>query len=690
LIANEVVAEAWKNTLIDINKDIFSYSMVKPLPSEWAEKTLIIPDNVSRYSGKFSYDLTPYWREPINHLHETSPVRYVSILKSAQNGCTQSVVVPAMLYTMAIDPNNMAFTAGNLLLAKKTIEERIDTILRSSKLDHLIRPHAVKKGNQRTGDTAQSKEFPGGTLTIGATGSADFFRYWSAKLGLIDDFDTAPVNLGGEGSVRSLIEGRQNSFGDSAKTFFISTPTDTNTSQIWQQYQLGTQKKWNWPCWNCSAYMPMDWKIVLEDNSLAGIIWRTDGKGRLINESVAFRCPHCGEVTQEKDKYELNQNGTWISTVEEPLEDLHESYSTNAITQPPGFTGWVKLVQEWLKANPAGQRANISLLIPFNNVRLGLPFEDQGDAPKSTALMQNVRNYHHGTIPDRTSDDDGNGKIVLVTLACDLGGVMDGENQDVRLDWEIVAHAATGVTYSVDQGSIGTFKRTFERKNDKAYDKAERKKFTYAKGMKDPDSVWPYFREILNKIYKSEDGHDFPIDLTVVDTGFFEKHATQFVIDMQEEGYKVYGVKGRTDIKYRPLQRDSAPVRRSVEKPKQLYTVEVNQMKDDLAANMNLQKGEGGSQPSGFMNYPQQNEGKYSYPGYFSHFEGEARKEVKDKSDQVVGFRWDKKHSTVVNHFWDVRIYNLCAVHIYLDLIRREHPQYKNITWEEFVLLVTE
>lgn len=688
MIANDTVYDTWKSKLLDINADIFNYSMVKPMPADWVEQNVIVPPSVSRFSGPYSYSLTPYWREIINHLHETSPVRYITVMKSAQNGCTLGVVVPAMLYTIAVDPNNFAFTAGDLFLAKKTIEERLDTMLRSSKLDHLIKPHAVKKGNQRTGDTAQSKEFPGGTGTIGATGSATFFRYWSAKLGLLDDFDTAPVNLKGEGSVKALIKGRQNSFGDTAKTFFISTPKETQTSQTYKQYQLGTQKKWNWPCWNCSAYMPMDWKITLEDNSLAGIIWRVDGKGALIKDSVCFRCPHCGEVTQEKDKFELNLNGLWVSTVDEPKEEFHESYQINAITQPQGFAPWTELVKEFMAANPMGQRPIVSDLITFVNTRLGLPFEDSGEAPKSTALMQNVRNYHHGIIPDKTSDEDGNGPIVLVTMACDLGGVYDSTTEDVRVDWEIVAHAASGVTYSVDHGSIGTFKRTFERKNDKAYDSIDRVKFTYTKNA--GNSVWPILEEIFTRSYTSENEQPFEVRIFAVDTGFFEKQASQFIIDMQEAGHRVYGVKGRTDQKYRPLQRDTQPVRRSKEKPKQLYNVEVNQMKDDLAQNMALLRGEGGEQPSGFMNFPQQNDGKYSYKGYFSHYEGEARKEVKDSSDQVIGYRWDKKHSNVINHFWDVRIYNNVAVHIYLDLVRRSDPKYKDLTWEDFVLLVTE
>ncbi len=700
--AQEVISRAWKDALIDINSEVFKYSMVKAMPADWCEENIILPDNTSRYSGAYSYDLTPYWREPVNLLHETNPTRYCSILKAVQIGATQGVVIPGILYIIAVDPDNTLFTAGDLMLAKKTIEERLDTILRESGLDHLIRPHAVKKGNQRTGDTAASKEYSGGTLTALGTGSANSFRYYSAKISFVDDFDTAPRDLGGEGSVKSLIEGRQNSFGDSAKTFFISTPTITATSNIWEQYQLGTQKKWHWPCHACGEYMVMDWKITLEDGSYAGMVWEVDEKGKLIKESVAFKCPHCRALTYEKQKSDLNKLGQWISTVPEPAEELHESYSMNAIIQPPGFTGWVKLVQEWLKANPPGQRANVTLLKAFMNLRLGLPFEEMGEAPKSTALMQNMREYHPGIIPDKTCEEDGNGKIVLTTLSCDLGGIMNDDVEDVRLDWEILAHASNGVTYSIDHGSIGTFKRAFEKgKGPKEKeDDDSRVKWTYkakstyldADGKAQNNSVWPVFEELVKGLYSSDDPDRAPwsIYLTCVDTGFFEKYATQFILDMQAEQLKVYGVKGRTDLKYRPIQRETVPVKRSPEYPKRLYIVEVNQMKDDLAENMKLTRGMDGSQPGGFMNYPQSNDGKYTYKSYFSHFEAEKRVEERNAGLDVVGYKWVKKHSNVINHFWDVRVYGLAAPLIYLDLVRQSDPaKYKNLTWEEFVLLVT-
>ena len=57
------------------------------------------------------------------------------------------------------------------------------------------------------------------------------------------------------------------------------------------------------------------------------------------------------------------------------------------------------------------------------------------------------------TIPEKLSVKDGNGQVVLITLASDLNGKMD----DARLDYEVVAWTESGANYSIDHGSIGTF-----------------------------------------------------------------------------------------------------------------------------------------------------------------------------------------------------------------------------------------
>lgn len=680
---NDSIAKAWKESYQKINEDIFNFTTIKPEVAAWIESTIILPDSTSVYAGPLSMDWTPYMREIVSHLHPSSPTRTVSLMKGSQSGATANLVIPGICYIISEIPDPILFTAGDLMLAQKTIEERLDPILRSSRLDHLIRPNVIKKGNNRTGDTSKSKEYAGGTLTALGTNSANSFRMFSARYIFADDYDTAPRDLGKEGSVKSLIQGRQNSYGEKAKTFFISTPTITATSNINDEYLLGTQKKWHWPCPHCAAYMPMDWQIKCDDGTFAGIVWKLDDNQKLIKDSVHFRCHHCGGLTKESQKYDLNLLGKWISSVESPEEDRHESYSMNGIITPPGFTGWVKLVQEWLQANPPGRKSVVRLLKAFNNQRLGLPFEELGEAPRVTELMQNTRTYHPGIVPDLTCEADGNGQIIMISLAADINGLMNMETEDVRLDWEIVAHSQTGVTYSIDHGSIGTFKRTRDRSKTEKENDSNREKWTLTPNVK--NSVWKPLEEIMRGILIGESGKEHSIAITVIDTGFGEKLAMQFIKSFND--LFVFGIKGKVDENFRKLQRDSNPVKRSTENPQKLYIIEVNQMKDDLAQMMKLRPGEDGSQPSGYMNYPQPNDGKYTMKSYFSHYEGERRVEVK-KDDQVIGFRWDKKNNQVQNHFWDVRVYNLAAPLIYLDIVKQSDPKFRMITWEDFVLMV--
>jgi phage terminase large subunit GpA-like protein len=174
----------------------------------------------------------------------------------------------------------------------------------------------------------------------------------------------------------------------------------------------------------------------------------------------------------------------------------------------------------------------------------------------------------------------------------------------------------------------------------------------------------------------------------MVDTGFGEKHAMHFIKKMQSDGVRVFGIKGRVEDNYRPVKRDSQPVKRSTEQPAYLYIAEVNQLKDDLAQWMTLRAGDSDIQPSGFMNFPEPRDGKYSYDGYFKHFESERRTEVR-KNNEVVGYYWKKKNSNVANHFWDVRVYNIAAPMVFLDLFRRSDSRYKDYTWEDLAMYIT-
>jgi phage terminase large subunit GpA-like protein len=678
--------DIWKEKYFSIHEKMYDVKLTKTLPSDWIEDNIILPDGVSRYKGPFSYDISPYAKEIVNTLDSSHPARTVSIMKCAQIGLTQGLIIPGMAYVIAEDAYPMMFMAGDKELAKTSIRERFDPIMQSSGLQGLIRPSVIRARNQRTGDTDFSKEYAGGRLTVEGTNNVDKMRQISVKIIFADDWEAAPRSDKKEGSLRKLMEGRQTSYGNMAKTFFISTPTIKQTSNIEPVYELGDQRKWHWTCPHCQKLFTPTWRVELEEKKYAGVSYSLDERGRLINNSVHYKCHYCLGEIYERDKFDLNINGQWIPTAEPQIENYY-SYHLNALVIPPGFVTWTDLVKEWLEACPPGQPVNKSMLQTFLNIRMGETWEEQGESPRVLELMGNTREYLPGIVPDMTCDEDGNGKIILLTLACDLNGLMKVENfqtvEDARVDWEIVAHTSNGQTYSIDHGSIGTFRRSRETSAAQKERDFERTKWTYAHGQR--NSVWPEMEKVMRKRYPTESGNELNINITLVDTGFFTKYAKQFIDSIKD--MPIAGIKGKTEAEYRKITKDTPLITRSRE-AKNIYLLEVNQIKDLLSENMKVRAGVDGSQPEGFMNFPQPTDGKYTMKSFFIHFEGEKRTE-QIKNDEIIGFTWEKKNSQSQNHFWDVRVYNLAAREIYLDIIRQTDPRLRNMSWGDFISMVT-
>lgn len=677
----EVKGNKWLQSYKNIHKKIYDVSMVKPVPSEWAEKNIILPGGVSRFTGRFSYDLTPYAREVINTLSAAHPARTVAIMKGAQIGFTQGLIMPGMAYIISQDPAPILFLAGNKDLAQTSIVERFEPLLHSSGLQELIRPNVVRAKNQRTGDTSSSKEYAGGRLTVEGTQNVDKFRQISVRYIFADDFEAAPKSDKEEGSIRKLFETRATSYGNTAKIYFISTPKVKQSSNIEPVYLLGDQRHWYWSCPCCGEDITPTWSIELENGERAGIVWELDEKNMLIPESVKYRCEHCLGYFEEKEKYNLNLAGKWKPTAKPKISNYY-SYYINSICAPPGFLSWVQLVEEWLEACPPNGIVNKPMLQAFMNVKLGLTWEEKGETLRVNELMKNTRNYSVGVVPDETSINDGNGDIALLTLAVDLGGIMNREVNDVRLDWEVKAHSKNGQTYSVEHGSIGTFQRKRQQSKKEFEQEGSRVKWTYDFNVQ--NSVWPELENLMRRDWYCESGKKIKVGLTIVDTGHFTELAMKFINSFDDLSIK--GIKGRTESSFRSLNKDTAFVKRS-SNVANLYTLEVNQIKDIVAENMKLREGDHGEQPEGFMNFPMPSDGLYTMRSYFSHFESERRTED-IKNDEVVGFKWEKIHSDVVNHFWDVHIYNFAAKEIFMDMLRRSDPKLKDATWSDYCELV--
>lgn len=678
-----MIKDIFKKSYLSIHEKIFDYKTIKKKPSDWTEENVFLTSDISRFTGYYKYDITPYAREVIDCLSPESPIETIAVMKCAQSGFTQGVIIPGTAYIISEIPSNILYMAGDKELVRNSVRTRLDPVIKSAGLSNLIRPNVIKKKNQRTGDTDFSKEFAGGSLIAEGTKNADKLRQISVKYIFADDWEAAPNSDKKEGSIRTLLENRATSYGSTKKIFYISTPAVKQTSNIEPVFLEGDQRKWNWKCPHCKEFIPIEFQIQNEDGTFSGLKWELDSLGALIEDSVHYECQNCKGKIYEKEKRILNLGGKWIPTAK-PLRPQIRSYQLNALVIPPGFTSWVDLVYQWLDACPPNGAVDPDKLKAFKNTRLGQTWEEMGRALRVNEMMENnMRSYPIGIVPDVTCQNDGNGKIVLITLACDLGGVMEINNEDVRLDWEIIAHTSNGQTYSINHGSIGTFKRSRKKSTAEKENESNRDKYTYSFGQR--FSVWPVLTELIKSNLESQSGAVYNVDIAVIDTGHFTKLAYDFIKSANDS--LVVGIKGYAEDDYRRLTKDTPVISRSKEMLGRLYMLQVNQLKDILAANMALKMGMDGFQPSGFMNFPNSDKGKYSMKGYFAHFEAEHRTELK-KGDEVVGYAWRKKNSSVENHMMDVYVYNLAAKEIFIDVLRRSHSQNRNLTWEDYVLLI--
>lgn len=660
----------YQATLTDILDD--SYFQLSDIsPSKWAEKNRYMDSTMSRYEGKFSYDITPYTKGIVDCLSPDHPSKIIACMKGGQNAFTAGVVENGIGWIISESPATTLLLTGHSDLSEEAMG-RIDNMIDSSGLRHLIRPNVKRKRSMKTGDTNMRKEFPGGSLIAGSAGNHKLLRQRSIRYAFIDDFEAAKKASKEAGETRGLIEQRLAAYGDSMKLFYISTPELKHSSNIEPVYLLGNQNRYHVPCPNCGDYIVLEWRIE-KDKEKFGIYYKLN-KGNLVEKSVGYRCQSCGEVFKETHKYDMNLAGHWKPTAE-PLNDDYWSFHISSLYAPPGMYNWTRYVYQYLEACPPGGNIQIDKYKTFINLCLGKTWEEKGRSPKINQLAQNTRDYPIGVIPDDLSMQDKNGPICLITVAADL----NGKEEDARLDYEIIAWSQTGASYSIDHGSIGTF---IPRENTRKV-KVDRERWTYIPG--NDRNVWEPFIKILNTPLFGQDGNaQYAVQCLALDTGNHTHYAYDFLERCHLEVEKVFsfGIKGQSVFTYQKTDVSRRYYGKAKERS-DLYMVQVNYIKDELAGKINMKwdATDGTRQPVGFLNFPTPSEGKYTVKDYFIQYESERKMPKEDSQGNEIAYIWEKKNAGVINTWWDTRVYSEAAKEIVTDALCKEsglEPSWRN------------
>lgn len=635
-------------------------------PSEWAEKNRVLTKDETSIPGPFSFENAPFAKEILETSSQNHPAKKIAIMKGAQIGMSKSFIENAIGYWISEQPGNILFLTGHSDLSVEAVDN-LDRMIDNSGIRHLIRSSTKRAKSQKTGDTNTYKEFPGGRLWSGSAGNHKLLRQRSARYIIVDDYEAAKSASKEAGNTQNMIEQRAAAYFSKMKIYFISSPELRQGSNILPAYLQGDQRKFHVKCPCCKERIVLEWSCEMEDGTKAGITWKLDDEGNVISESVGYICQKCGDFFDDRNKFQMLNDGIWIPTAK-PMEPDFYSYHISSLYSMAGSFTWEYYVRQYLYANPPGSERNEDKYKSFTNLVLGETYEAKTKEPKANKIQANTRPYQPNEVPEYQSEQDGNGKIVLITCAADLNGKLD----DARLDYEIVAWSQTGSSYSLEHGSIGTF---IPRESQKAV-KVDRQHWNYEHGRS--RNVWDKFDEVISREYKTESGRSIPIFVTALDCGYFTQHAYEF---LDKSDKFVVGIKGKPKERWMADGRDIKKFTLSQERS-DLYILETNKYKDLLADYMELPWADDeAEQPANFMNFPTPMDGLYTYTSFFSHFEGESR-QVKTTPSGQIQYKWEKVNSAAQNHFWDCRIYNLFARDLFAFEVSKELKT-KPLTWQE-------
>jgi len=661
--------------MTDWNKqlsDLLSFSKVQLSsikPSEWAEQNIIMG---KPFPGPFRYERTPYTREIADFFSEDHPGRVLAVMKGAQIGFSAGVIYPSIAWLIANAPGNAYLSVGHDDLIEEAVA-KIDNVIDNSGLRSFIKSAVARKRKAKTGDTNKKKEFAGGYIIIGSANNHKILRQRDLQYGFIDDYESIKQGSKESGSTKKLIEQRFAAYAGKEKIAYISTPELKATSNIYPAYLEGDQRKWMVPCPCCGDYIELKFKTEASDGSAAGMYWKTDKGGHLDRRSVGYICQSCSSFFDDSRKQDMNINGIWRPTAQ-PSREGYLSYQISALYAPPGMYSWSHYVNDYLDATRDGV-TDEKKYKTFVNLCLGEPYEPAGENIKASDLeVNNIGSYNIRSVPESLSIKDGNGEIIILTCAADMNGTVD----DARLDYEVRAWSATGSSYSVLHGSIGTF---VPRENT-VKNKTDRERWTYEYGR--PNCVWYEFEKILNASWVSDTGINFRIAVTGLDTGHHTIHAYSFID--RTNCRNVFGVKGDKESTIRKHNVD-APYFRPARERSSLFILDVSLIKDVVSQQMKLKYNkDDGKQPPGFINFPIPSDGLYLYKNYFVHFESERREVVEDRN-LGVHYVWKKVNSAAQNHFWDCAIYNFAMKEIIYKKVCKEN-KIENPSWNDFVNII--
>jgi phage terminase large subunit GpA-like protein len=523
-------------------------------------------------------------------------------MSSAQQGKTQ-LICNIVGHHMTDDPRQILVILPDQHLRRTFSLKKLGTMLRDTPcLQGLIRDNKARDSE----NTIESKAFPGGGISILISSSGNNLRSWSGSVGICDEFDAWVFSANKQGDPYSLLLDRLQTF-SRRKVFVASTPLAKESSRIEPMYEKGTKEQWFYPCPSCGGY-----QLVSFDDRF---VRPEKVNGSYPDDALfSYTCQYCGCLQAEAD-WKAGE-ARWIAR--NPAAE-YRSFHTSAMTSL--LTTWRAIQQRFELAMDALNNGDPEKYKAFVNAVRGETYEEKGETlPDNhfTRLDNPQRHWYHADVPSG---------VKVLTLAVDT--------QDDRCEFEIRGWGAGQETWGIQYGVIY--------------------------GHPDDAELIATIDGLRSKFYQREDGAWLTISRTVWDA--MGHYPDQVYAYTREREPDVFAIRGGSEWHAPVIGRMGKVDKQGIITP--IFAIGTIAAKDALYNRLKVAHA-----GKGFCHWPMDPTlGDDITPrlydeGYFAMLVSEKR--VQRIARGVRYNAWVPKRSGIRNEAWDLLVYNLAALMIYL------------------------
>jgi len=306
---------------------------------EWMETRYRLPKATSDVTGLYSFDYTPFFREPMQRLSEP-PVK-VGIEACTQGG-KSTLMVGVFGYLIECDPGPTLFVMPRETDVKRRVNTRIRPVFEANA--DLMRH--VKAQDIRNINIGKETVFDNMIAFLAwSTSPAALADNPICNL-LIDEPGKFEQLATGEDTFESLEE-RSRTFAMRARMFYATSPQDEGDMTD-KQFRSGTDERWAVPCLLCGA-----WHEIAATRQTLHLEVDNDGKlfdADAYKEGAAaawYQCPHCQRRWTERQRGQSVAAGKWVAKTQTLQPDgklvgprpqtRHFTYRENAMMLHPRF-----------------------------------------------------------------------------------------------------------------------------------------------------------------------------------------------------------------------------------------------------------------------------------------------------------------------------------------------------------------